>query len=146
MNTLELRLKKANELIKTIASCGRKFFSVEITVSPTKEMVTERISKFKYLNNRLYFWDKYSAQLLPCWKQRDNWRYQSKKWHRFTEGGTLKDLIEDLSTYIYTGKELPNHFRSLPEWYSHGEDNYWGYPKEDMDKIRKFYKENFNED
>lgn len=136
------RLKKANELIKIIASCGREFFKVVITIDNDIPIKT-RISQFKIINNRLYFWDKWSAKDLPCWKSRDNWRYQSHIWCRFSEGGTLKDLIKDLATYITTGEKLSNHFKTMPEWYGSGADNCWGYSTEDMDKIRQFYKENF---
>jgi hypothetical protein len=126
------RLEKANKLIQVISSCGRKFFRHKTSISYFE------LNKF----NHLYFIDKWRGYKLPCWRSRNNWRYQSHAWCNFSEGGTLKDLIKDLSTYIIIGEDLPNHFHPLPQWYSQ-EENYWGYPKEDMDKVRKFYKENF---
>lgn len=136
MITKTERLQKANELIRVISSCGREFFK-------HKNNISEFVFDFYQFNKgRLYYRDKWTLKLLPCWKNRDNRRYQSKIWCAFSDGGTLKDLIKDLASYIMTGEELPNHFGPWPEWYCSC-DNYWGYPKEDMDKIRQFYKENF---
>lgn len=66
------RLEKANELIKLISSCGRQFFRQKKLLPPY-----EKVSSFIY-KKRLYYDDAYSDKLIPCWKDRHNYRYASR--------------------------------------------------------------------
>lgn len=118
------RVDKANDLINTIASCGRGFF-----YSSGKNTISH--FKINHQNGRLYFVDKYSDQCLPLSHTK------SKRWHQyFTEGGTLKALVEYLADYITTGKTITNQYVLGPweEWMCHGD--LWGYG-EDMEKVRQ---------
>lgn len=93
----QLRLQRVNALINAISSYGRRFF---------RQSIDGRVSKFEIAENgRLYFRDKYSDRLLPCS------RMEGRTWQRyFTEGGSLKCLVEALSTYIKTGAPINPYF------------------------------------
>lgn len=84
----EARVKRANEFIEVIASCGRKFFRYE-----------DRVAKF-YLDERgrLWFEDAYSQKsIYVCYKY---------DWRGFSDGGTLRSLIQSLRDYIRVGEPL----------------------------------------
>lgn len=113
------RQNNANALLRTIAGCGRRFFSHE-----------GRISYFVLdEQGRLCFRDKHSNELLLC--RRTN----SNRWHvRFTEGGTLKALVEALIEYINHAKPVPSgHLGPWPSWVCDGD--LWGYG-DDMNTVR----------
>lgn len=107
------RASQANELLKIIASCGRRFFSGR---NPTET------SRF-YVNYRghVYFWDAYSVRDI-CLSYK-YWGYKQG----FSHGGTLRDFVSALAWYIRTGEPIPDCH--LPK------DNYWGYG-DDMEKVR----------
>ena len=121
--TKQERINKVNELIQVIATCGRMFFCT------TK---AKRISHFELAENgRLYFRDKYTNALLPMM------RTNSRKWGTyFTEGGTLKSLIEYLADYIRTGKPITNQYVFGPWEEGMCNGDLWGYGH-DMERIRQ---------
>jgi len=116
MNDKAARLKKANNLILTIANCGRKFFQHN-----------ERISRFELdARGRIWFIDAYRESRIYT-------HYTHGRWQGFSEGGTLRDLVIALRKYIASGTQLnPSYLGPYPEWYSNGDP--WGYG-EDMPKI-----------
>lgn len=123
MTSKQERVKQANTLIETIALCGRQFF------------YSKRFNKASWFelaeNGRLYFWDKYRQERLPMS------HLNSNRWRRcFTEGGTLKRLVEYLAGYIRTGKPITNQYVFGPweEWMCKGD--MWGYG-DDMEKVRQ---------
>lgn len=114
-----LRLQRANALIVTISSCGRRFFRHG-----------ERVSQFEITGSgHFYYRDKYSDRLLPCW------RTKGPTWQRhFSEGGTLKSLVESLAVYIKSGEPV-NPFFFGPWAPSTCDGDLWGYG-EDMAIVR----------
>ncbi len=102
-----LRVNRVNEFISVIASCGRRFFSYQ-----------ERVSSFEVDDKgRLWFLDAYSQTRI--------YTHNSGKWRGFTNGGTLRTLIEDLRDYIRTG-DSPN--LNIGPWPKHLCDgDLWGY-------------------
>lgn len=115
--TKEERLEKANEFIKTIASCGHKFFNHE-----------GFISYFEFDDcRRIYFIDHYTKKMI--------YTHYKGLWRGFTNGGTLKTLIELLRDYISTG--WPMKTTLLGPWSdSCCKGDLWGYG-EDMEIVRK---------
>lgn len=83
------RLNAANEFIKVIASCGRKFFEHQGFVSSLELSPTKRV----------FFIDYYT-------KKRIYTHRQYCEWKGFTSGGTLKRLIEALRDFIKKGQHL----------------------------------------
>lgn len=121
MTEREVRLENTNCLIQTISEHGRHFF---------RRPADGQISRFVIGDNgRLYYRDKLSAQLLPVSHTK------STRWGRyFSEGGTLKALVEALGQHIKTGKSLPlGHLGPWPGWYCKGDP--WGYG-DDMKKVQ----------
>lgn len=118
----EKRCQLANELIEMIGNCGRKFFNYEDSTNWKNEKGI--MSHFKLKNNRLYFVDGYI--------QRDIYAYSYRHFGRkFTQGGTMQALILDLSEFIRSG-EATNAKNGYGGVYC----DHWGYPEEDMIKIR----------
>ena len=100
--TKQERLKAANEFIKVIASCGRRFFSHEGFVSYLE------LSK----HGRVFFIDYYTKKRIYTHR-----RYV--RWDGFTSGGTLKSLIENLRDFIINNSTMrADYFQP---------DNSWGY-------------------
>lgn len=90
--TKQERLKAANEFIKIISECGRKFFQHQGFVS------TLELSK----NGRVYFIDYYTKKRI--------YTHKRGAWNGFTSGGTLKCLIENLRDFICKGDLLMAYY------------------------------------
>jgi hypothetical protein len=115
MSEKQDRLNKANELIALIAGCGRKFFAHN-----------GRISHFEIdQRGRIWFIDAYREARIYT-------HFISGRWHGFSEGGTLRDLVIRLRDFISIGKKITGVFGPFPDWYSEGDP--WGYGQ-DMQKV-----------
>lgn len=102
------RLVRANELLATIAGCGRRFFRHK-----------ERVSQFE-LDERGRLW------LHDCWTDKRVYVAYRGRWRHFSEGGTMRTLIEALSRYVRSGERLnPNYFGPWPPICCDGD--LWGY-------------------
>lgn len=110
------RMKYANMVIGQIADCGRKFFYHRGNVS---HFELDRRSRLWFVDG----YEDYKICMVKGWGNRG-----------FSEGGTLKALVDDLVNYIRTGEKLSEgRFGPWPEWYCNGD--LWGYG-EDMQKVR----------
>ena len=108
------RIEQCNELLQVIAGCGRNFFSH-----------AGRIASFNLdTNGKIWFMDAYGQRIYTQYIGR---------WKGFSEGGTLRDLVRAMTTYIATGVFDGNHFGPWPSWYSAGDP--WGYGQ-DMPVVR----------
>ena len=108
--TEEKRLKQANEFLKIIASCGRRFFHYKGFVS-----------SFELSScGDVYFTDYYTKSFINTHASAC-----SAEWDGFTSGGTLQRLVEDIRDYIKHGRFLRlRYFRA--DW-GDGFRNPWGY-------------------
>jgi len=122
------RAMRANDLIRVIASHGRRFFAQCSDMNtPDKEM-TGRISYFEVNNQgHIFFVNAYKLSRVYLNREKYYWRH-------WQHGGTLKDLVEALRDYIKTGEPIPGHLGPHPQWYSQGDP--WGYGEESMGKVR----------
>jgi len=102
------RLKAANDFIKVIAGCGRKFFRHEDFVS------TLELSPV----GRVFFIDYYT-------KKRIYTHTYYRHWDGFTSGGTMKTMIEDLRDFITNGEMMRAEYFQ-PDM-GNGFKNPWGY-------------------
>jgi hypothetical protein len=121
------RLELANKAIEIVASHGRKFFSLHADGgNPSKP---NRISKFEFREGRLWFVDKYTQKAIYV-------AYRRGRWAGFSEGGTLRDLVEALADWIVgKRKEFPlNHFGPFPLWACGGDPWAYGF---DMHVVRE---------
>ena len=106
------RAEKANEFLRTIASCGRQFFN------------HKEVSRFE-VAPRVWFIDGYYGKRMTV---RKGWG------RRFAQGGTLKILIESLKEYIMTGSTI--HSGQLGPWpQTICNGDLWGYG-EDIKIVR----------
>lgn len=113
------RLEKANQLIKAIAECGRRFFynkehnrTAAIELDP---------------RGRVWLIDDYTGKRI--------YTHYSHRWRGFSHGGTLKQVVEHLRDFITHGTLLPRTiFGPWPQWYSQGDP--WEYG-DDMRKVRE---------
>lgn len=108
------RLKAANEFIKVIAGCGRKFFRHGEFVSYME------VSK----HGHIFFIDYYT-------KKRIYTHSTNREWDGFTSGGTLKDLVKSLRDYIAGDSYINADYYS-----STTVRDPWGYG-DDMFKVRE---------
>lgn len=114
------RLADANELLVAIASMGLRFFHHK-----------GRVSRFELGSGRLWFWDSYSKRRISMHQAAGvDWNRQG-----FTQGGTMRRLVEDLKEYIWRGTPIRrNHLGPWPEWVCGGDP--WAYGPEAMQSIR----------
>lgn len=113
------RLADANYLILQISMFGRRFFYYERG---------NRVARFEYsIDGKLWLRDEYTDKRVYV-AYRGNWR-------NFSNGGTLRRLIEALALYIRTGERIPaGHLGPWPDHYCDGD--LWGYGKEEMARLR----------
>lgn len=113
------RANRANELLLRIGSVGRNFFSYPQHYGVGKFIVDYR--------GRIWFFDGYTGKQIYL---------HYKYWGRgFSEGGTLRYLINDLMIYIRDGTRLPSsHLGPWPDWICGGD--LWGYG-DDMASVRE---------
>jgi hypothetical protein len=111
------RVATANALIATIASCGRRFY-----------LHNGRVGRIEIDGRgRLWFLDAYTGRRVYT-------AYRGY-WRQFTEGGTLRGLVECLCAFVKTGEPLPPLiFGPWPQRVCHGD--LWGYGAENMETIR----------
>ncbi|MDE1464814.1 hypothetical protein [Spartinivicinus poritis] len=114
--TKQQRLEAVNELIKVIASCGRCFFSEN--AYGFKQVENPFISTMEIdERGKIWFIDSET-------KERIYTHYQHR-WKNFSQGGTLRGLIESFRNYISKGHQLrANYFQ--PDM-GNGFRNPWGY-------------------
>lgn len=112
------RAATANQLIKTIAGCGRNFFSYPKQHGISRFEVDPR--------GRVWFVDGYTGRCIYL-----HYTY----WGRgFSEGGTLRHLINALKRYITLGGPIPAS--NLGPWAQCICDgDLWGYGA-DMQQVR----------
>lgn len=105
------RLEAVNKLLSVIASCGRHFFRH-----------SGNVSKFELdTRGRVWFVDAYRGARIYT-------HYVMGRWHGFSEGGTLRELVIRLRDYITKGSDLGRALGPYPDWYSGGDP--WGYGKD----------------
>jgi hypothetical protein len=119
VETRDIRCAHANRLLEEIAAHGRHFF---------RHPKTGAISHFQLSDGRLWFHDYYGRVIYM--HQPGNGR-----WRGFSEGGTLRALVQDLKHYIWNNTPLPtSHLGPWPQWYCEGDP--WEYG-DAMDRIRQ---------
>lgn len=115
--TEQERLKAANEFIRVIATCGRKFFNHDGFIASLE------LSE----HGRVFFIDEYTKKRIYTHRKYRNWR-------GFTAGGTMKNLIESLRDFIKTGHKL--NLRYFNSDMGNGFRNPWGYG-EDLSIVKE---------
>lgn len=110
------RLRIANHFLQIIGTHGRQFFNFK-----------GEISRFEIWNGHIYFIDSYTRKSI----------YLSYKyWQRgFTQGGTMRALVNALADYIRGKRTLPIDY--LGPWHPMLCDgDLWGYG-DSMEEVRK---------
>lgn len=118
--TEQERLNAVNELIKVIASCGRRFFS-ENSDNHGKPIENAFVS-FMEVDKRgkVWFTDYYTRKRIYT-----HYRYD---WKGFTSGGTLRDLVCVFREFIKRGTTMNKRYFNTSELYCSGHP--WGYGDE----------------
>lgn len=113
------RADKVNQLVRVIGQHGRKFFFDSRKKSYAQMIVGE--------NGRLWWRDENTGKSIYL---------HYKYWGRgFSNGGTLRSLVNDLKQWVMSGQPLPERvFGPWPKWYSNGD--LWGYGS-DMETVRQ---------
>lgn len=116
--TREERIVIVNEIIKKIASTGRRFFYYDGNVA----FIDEK-------NKRLYMKDEYTKRDM-CLSTKNG--YPPKG---FSGGGTLWSLVKDFKEFIQTGEQTNGNNGYGGLWCTH-----WGYSEKEMQDIQQFAK------
>ena len=134
-STKPQRVEICNQILRIIASHGRRFFSHD--ADRLERESNPAVSRFELdQRGRIWFIDKYTGRrIYTAYKYR---------WRGFSEGGTLQDLVRHLHRYISAGENtIPfTAFGPWPEWICGGDP--WGYGKEEMAEVRRKVVEIFN--
>lgn len=111
------RVEHANALIKVISEHGRKFFERKGVVA------TLELDK----NGKVWFVDEYSKARI--------YTHYRDRWHGFSHGGTMRNLVELMRDYITKGTQLPLYVIAPVRWNPDNGD-IWGYGKEAAAAVR----------
>lgn len=112
------RVDHINELIKIIATHGRKFFSHgEVIANMEKDE-----------NGKIWFVDEYTRRRIYVAYRGD--------WAGFNNGGTMRALVQAFYQYIKTGKPVSIKALAEPDFYRDG-GNMWGYDLDEAKKMRE---------
>ena len=111
--TKQARCEHANELIKLIASHGRKFFWCESKQQFAKMEVDAR--------GKIWFTDDYSGKRV--------YTHYHRYWKGFSHGGTLRFLVELMREYISNGEQISIYYIAPIRSIDGGHDM-WGYGHE----------------
>jgi len=117
MNTKTERIAIVNEIIKTIAFNGRKFFL---------NKKDNDVAYFFEKNGRLFMFNEYNKTEMYL---HTKYGYPPKRFHH---GGTLWGLVKDFKEYIQKGG-YKNHNNGYGGLYC----NHWGYDEESMSQVRQ---------
>lgn len=115
------RAEHVNQAVRIIGNYGRRFFF---------NAKWDRYASIEVdARGRIWWVDEYT--MVRIYTHRTTW---GNKWYHFSHGGTLRDLVELFRDYIRTGKPVHAWFLGPERQWSDG--NIWGYPPEDMQKVR----------
>lgn len=118
LTTRQERMAVANQVLMALAKSERNFF---------RNKTTGEVSQFtRKGNGAIHFLDNYSKMQVRIVK--------GKEWPGFTNGGTMRDLVEMLYGYIVDGVLL-NRWYIAPT--NDNNYNYWGYTPEGAAKCRE---------
>jgi hypothetical protein len=109
------RYKEANKVLEIVSQHGRRFFW-----SP----VFERRAYFGLdRHGQIWYCDEHSGLKIHPFGDQD--------WPGFTNGSTLKYLVQKLAHYIKTGECVP-----LSQFPYENDDRRWAYGESEMHKVR----------
>jgi hypothetical protein len=126
------RIELANQIMRVIASHGRRFFSQD--ADHREQMENPRISRFELADNGyLYYIDNHrGSRLFAHYEPRGRGGLHS---YRFSDGGTLLCLVQNLRDFILHCKPIRNHFGPWRKELCGGD--LWGYGFEEAEAMRK---------
>jgi hypothetical protein len=109
------RIDNCNQLINLIADKDRKFFS---------RQDNGNLAKFGFVDGKLIYFDAYTGMPIKKTYNSDKYKWKGK----FSDGGTLQDVIQFMSVYILSG--IPFFIWCL-------RINDWGYSDESVQIIKQ---------
>jgi hypothetical protein len=115
------RVEQVNQVIRIIADHGRRFFYN----AGNQTYASMHIDKF----GKIWFVDDYTQKAILT--QKTAW---GGRWKGFSNGGTLRALVEAFRDYIRDGIPLPLGFLG-PERFN--DSNVWGYDEQGMKAVRE---------
>lgn len=125
MSKLMIKQQRAdlvNKVVQVIASHGLRFFCDKESGRVARVEVDER--------GKVWWIDDYTGKRV--YTHRAGF---SSRWKGFSHGGTLRSLVEAFRDYICTGRPLhPGYLGPEGSW---TDGNIWGYPPEDMQRVRE---------
>lgn len=121
MEEKHLRAEQVNQVIRIIADHGRRFFYH----AGTNNYARMYVDGF----GKIWFVDDYTGKAV--YTHKTTW---GGRWKGFSNGGTLRSLVEEFRDYIRTGIPLHRGFLG-PERFD--DSNIWGYDEAEMKAVRE---------
>ena len=120
MSDKEERLEHANAMLVSISKYGRRFFHHD-----------GRVTRLEFdKRGRVWCIDKYAGKRIYTHRTS-----MISRWKGFSDGGTLRALMEYARDYVIHGKPIRGSlFGPWPEWVCGGD--LWGYGKAEMQLLR----------
>jgi len=114
--TEQERLSAINKLIVVIASCGRNFLSEN---SDKRNKIESPFISFMEVdeNGKVWYTDRYTKKRIYT-----HYKYD---WRGFSEGGTLRNLVDSFRDFIKRGETLRKEYFQADM--GNGFKNPWGY-------------------
>lgn len=127
LNLRKDRAYRANLLLRFISKRGRHFF--RHPVEPTVQFPDPVVTTFVIAENgRVWLIDSFTKKRIYV--------AHAGRWKGFSNGGTMRRLIEAMYKYImHDIRVQSHHFGPWPEWL--GDGDLWGYGSEAMEEIRR---------
>ncbi|MGO1500798.1 MAG: hypothetical protein ACTHWH_05895 [Marinobacter sp.] len=113
------RLNNVNAFIKVIGGQGRRFFYNSKQDRYAAMQLDER--------GRVWFVDDYSGERI--------YTHRDGRWRGFSQGGTLRMLVEVFRNHIKKGEKISARYFSCRSWMGGGHP--WGYPSDSLEVLRK---------
>lgn len=114
------RLKAANEFIRVIAGCGRKFFlHKDSGVIARLDLDPE---------GKVWITDEYTRRRINT--------HSDKDWHGFNHGGGLRNFIQAVRDFIVSGHTIRAQYFS-PTPTGELKNNHWGYEDDALTTVRE---------
>lgn len=115
------RVNHANQILVGIASVGRNFFSHK-----------GKISWFEVdAHGKIWFIDSY--------KENRTYTHYKGRWCKFSQGGTMRNIVEILRDYISHGEPVTPRI-VVPAQYTYGD--VWGYGDEALKELQVICNDN----
>jgi len=89
------------------------------------------VSRLELRRGRVFYLDSYTGKAI--YTHKTTW---SNDWKGFSNGGTLRSLVEDMRDYVLNGTPISRWKIGIPRDADSLDNNIWGYDEADLKLVR----------